>query len=242
MSMRTKFPCSCARTTTESASARHSCLSTFRPSCVSFTETLESIFCAVKFVQQRPVAFRGVARLIETVNVFAEDIHRRAETLCVEVTRDANRVLHRFAGDVAPGNPSYDGFRNVRVRNQQLLDQQRALGVYCKSPMIKRIVAGAFILILLFAAPATPDRVPKEHAEFTFARVEFNLNGRGAINREGQLPWEHDYPRSEDFFLAMVGQVTGVHTNTEAYQIVRLDSPDIFKYPFLYFSEPGFMD
>jgi hypothetical protein len=55
------------------------------------------------------------------------------------------------------------------------------------------------------------------------------------------VPWEHDYPRSEDFFLAMVSQVTGVRTSLDAYQIVRLDSEDIFKYPFLYFSEPGFM-
>ena len=49
-------------------------------------------------------------------------------------------------------------------------------------------------------------------------------------------------PRSEDFFLAMVGQVTGVRTNVESFEVVRLDSKDLFKYPFLYFSEPGFMD
>ena len=40
----------------------------------------------------------------------------------------------------------------------------------------------------------------------------------------------------------MVGQVTGVRTNVESFEIVRLDSKDLFKYPFLYFSEPGFMD
>jgi hypothetical protein len=40
----------------------------------------------------------------------------------------------------------------------------------------------------------------------------------------------------------MVAQVTGVSTNVEAFQVVKLDSEDIFKYPFLYFSEPGFMD
>jgi hypothetical protein len=36
--------------------------------------------------------------------------------------------------------------------------------------------------------------------------------------------------------------VTGVHTNPMAYQIVGLESPEIFKYPFLYFSEPGFWE
>jgi len=109
--------------------------------------------------------------------------------------------------------------------------------------MIKRIGLGSIILILLAAGPAIPNKVPKEHAEFTFARVSFTwFRGGGAINGEGQAPWEHDYPRSEDFFLAMVGQVTGVSTNVEAYQVVDLDSSEIFKYPFLYFSEPGFMD
>jgi len=108
--------------------------------------------------------------------------------------------------------------------------------------MFKRAFLGVFIAMLVFAAPATPNRTEKAYAEYTFARVEFNLGSRGGINREGQVPWEHDYPRSEDFFLAMVAQVSGVHTSTAAYKIVRLDSPDIFKYPFLYFSEPGYMD
>jgi hypothetical protein len=109
--------------------------------------------------------------------------------------------------------------------------------------MIKRIGLGSIILILLFAGPAVPNKVPKEQAEYTFARVEFNWTpGRGAFNAEGQPPWMHDYPHSEDFFLAIVGQVTGVSTNVEAFKIVELESDEIFKYPFLYFSEPGFMD
>jgi hypothetical protein len=108
--------------------------------------------------------------------------------------------------------------------------------------MIKRVLWSAVILILVFAGPAKPDRVPKEHAEFTFARVQFNWSGRGGYNREGQEPWEHDYPRSEDFFLAMVGQVTGVATDVRAFKIVDLDSDELYKYPYAYFSEPGFMD
>jgi len=108
--------------------------------------------------------------------------------------------------------------------------------------MIKRVLWSAAILILAFAGPARPDRVPKEHAEFTFARVQFHWTGRGGYNREGQEPWEHDYPRSEDFFLAMVGQVTGVATDLRAFKIVELDSDELYKFPYAYFSEPGFMD
>jgi len=110
--------------------------------------------------------------------------------------------------------------------------------------MFKRVTAGVFIALVAFAGPARPDRTQEGYAEYTFARVSFTMpfGGRTGINREGQVPWEHDYPKSEDFFLAMVGQVTGVHTNTNAYQIVKLDSPEIFRYPFLYFSEPGYLE
>jgi hypothetical protein len=106
--------------------------------------------------------------------------------------------------------------------------------------MIKRIGLGSIILVLLCAGPAIPDRVPKEHAEYVFARVKFHMNVDAIFQREAA--WHHDYPYSEDFFLGMVSGVTGVRTNVEAFEIVELDSPDIFKYPFLYFSEPGFLD
>jgi hypothetical protein len=109
--------------------------------------------------------------------------------------------------------------------------------------MYKRAVL-VFVLLLGCAAVATSDRSKKENAEYTFARVEFNMDpfARGGINAEGQPPWMHDYPKSEDFFLNMVAQVTGVHTHPEAFQVVKLDSEDIFRYPFLYFSEPGYME
>ena len=90
--------------------ARHSCLSTFRPSWVSLTETFESIFRAVKFVEQRPVAFRGFASLIETMNILAQDIHRGAKALRIQIARDANRVRHGFAGDVPLRDAAHDGF------------------------------------------------------------------------------------------------------------------------------------
>jgi hypothetical protein len=108
--------------------------------------------------------------------------------------------------------------------------------------MIKRVLMMTIVLALLFVTNASSDRVPKEHAEFTFARLAFNFfRGPGAYNGEGQEPWEHDYPHSEDFYLGMLGQVTGVATDVRAFTVVPLDSDDIFKYPFLYVSEPGFM-
>jgi hypothetical protein len=108
----------------------------------------------------------------------------------------------------------------------------------------------AVLLFLLAVSPASAvQNKPKEgQVEFTFARLAFNMHGGRSpsggrfYNQEGQVPWEHDYPSSEDLFLTMVDEATGVRTDPKAFQIVRLDSPEVFKYPFLYISEPGFMD
>ena len=103
---------------------------------------------------------------------------------------------------------------------------------------MKKFVAIA-LLLAVFAPEARPD-VGDETAEFTFARVQFNMTFEAIFDREA--PWHHDYPYAEDLYLALVEEYTGVQTSPEAYQIVQLDSEDIFRYPFLYFSEPGFMD
>ena len=39
----------------------------------------------------------------------------------------------------------------------------------------------------------------------------------------------------------MLRELTEVHATPTAYKIVQLSSPEIFNYPFIYFSEPGFM-
>jgi hypothetical protein len=109
--------------------------------------------------------------------------------------------------------------------------------------MFKKAVFSALIALTVFAAPASPNRTEKAHSEYTFARVEFNMDPfNPGLNRERQPAWKHDYSKSEDFFLSMVAQVSGVHTNPESFKIVQLDSDEIFKYPFLYFSEPGYWE
>lgn len=97
------------------------------------------------------------------------------------------------------------------------------------------------ILATVFAAEAVSDVPPKAAAEFTFARVQFTMIPSWVFDYK-EAPWHHDYPFAEDLYLSFLKEVTGVHTTRESYQIVQLDSPDIFKYPFLYFSEPGYME
>ena len=55
-------------------------------------------------------------------------------------------------------------------------------------------------------------------------------------------PWHHDYPLADEFFVGLIHELTGIRVSTHSYKIVKLDSNEIFKYPFLYLSEPGFLD
>src|SRR5262245_6190015 len=98
------------------------------------------------------------------------------------------------------------------------------------------------ICAALFSLTAVSDVPAKSDSEFIFARVEFNMAQRPGMIRYREAPWHHDYPLSEDLYLTLLKEVTGVHTTRESYKIVQLDDDEIFHYPFLYFSEPGYMD
>ncbi len=102
---------------------------------------------------------------------------------------------------------------------------------------MKKFIAMMGFLALL-AGPAASDAPPKD-SEFVFARVQAGQREYRMYWEEA--PWHHDYPFSEEFFLGMLHEVTGMRVTSESYRIVALSSPDIFKYPFLYLSEPGFM-
>jgi len=102
-----------------------------------------------------------------------------------------------------------------------------------------RKLLAILVFLAALAGRAVPDAPPKD-SEFVFARVQFT-------EREYRMywleePWHHDYPFSDTFFLSMLHEATGVHVTPDSYKIVQLASPEIFKYPFLYISEPGFME
>ncbi len=98
-------------------------------------------------------------------------------------------------------------------------------------------------LIALLVRPAVSNWF-EPSPEFTFARV-------AATNRDYRMywpddwpttpPWRHDYPSSDEFLVALLHELTGVRVTPKSYEIVQLSSADIFKYPFLYLSEPGFL-
>lgn len=80
----------------------------------------------------------------------------------------------------------------------------------------------------------------KEPADFVFVRVQFNsFSYRGRGRNPG---WRHDYPRADSHLLKILGEVTSVSTTPESFRVIQLHDPDLFEYPFLYFSEPGTWD
>jgi hypothetical protein len=107
---------------------------------------------------------------------------------------------------------------------------------------MKKFLA-ALILLVIVSGSAISDAPPKE-SEFVFARLA--CTNRDSWRHWPQYfpwnpPWHHDYPASDEFFTGILHELTGIRVTSESYQIVKLDSSDIFKYPFLYLSEPGFM-
>lgn len=99
-------------------------------------------------------------------------------------------------------------------------------------------------IVVVLAIPANSDWSEHE-PEFVFARLQCS-------NRDSwdywpdyypfNPPWHHDYPSSDRYFIGLLQELTSIRVTPDAYKIVRLDSDEIYKYPFLYLSEPGFME
>ena len=102
--------------------------------------------------------------------------------------------------------------------------------------------------MVFLAAPGTSQDPPKS-SEFVFARVQFTQRRwthiwpelRDNPNSAGP-PWWHDYPKSDRFVTGLLQELTRVRTDPTSFHNVELENPEIFNYPFLYFSEPGFMN
>lgn len=71
---------------------------------------------------------------------------------------------------------------------------------------------------------------------FTFIRLRYE--GSGGNPRDPG--WRHDYPRGERHFTKILSELSTVKVRTEESNILDLSDNEIFKYPVLYMSEPGF--
>ncbi len=107
--------------------------------------------------------------------------------------------------------------------------------------MYRHLPVFAILLLTIAFLPAvTSSDSAKEDNEFTYARIRYHMTDDAIFVRE--VPWHHDYPFGDEAFPAFLKEVTRVHTQSSAYQIVDIDSPELFKYPFAYLCEPGYLD
>jgi hypothetical protein len=93
-------------------------------------------------------------------------------------------------------------------------------------------------LLLLGQGRPRPERTADAFydGDFTFARVRY---GSGGFRRGGGA-WAHDYPRADQHLPQILQYVSTVPTNLDRSEVLDLDDPEIFRYPILYLSEPGF--
>ncbi len=56
-----------------------------------------------------------------------------------------------------------------------------------------------------------------------------------------QSPWAHDYPRADVHFMKILEEITLLKPRMDGSNILPLDHPDLFQFPFAYTSEPGFL-
>ena len=53
-------------------------------------------------------------------------------------------------------------------------------------------------------------------------------------------PWAHDYPRAERNLMRIADELTLLAPRIDGGNVLRLDDPELFKYPLAYICEPGF--
>jgi hypothetical protein len=106
-----------------------------------------------------------------------------------------------------------------------------------------RRVSAIIIAVALLATPAVSNW-SEPTPEFTFARLAVTSRPwwmHWPDDWPHTPPWKHDHPNSDEFIVALLHELTGVRVKPDGHKIVQLSSDEIFEYPFLYLSEPGFM-
>lgn len=91
-----------------------------------------------------------------------------------------------------------------------------------------------------------PDDCPRApyDGRLTFVRVYFDTRGGGGFGRRWsrEPPWHHDRPRAERNLSSIIREVSLARTfdGLTGGNVFALDDPEIFRYPVLWLSEPGF--
>jgi len=107
-----------------------------------------------------------------------------------------------------------------------------------RRPFVLTVIA-LLVCSTLFLRKSSTDAPPQD-SEFVYARIRYHMTSDALFVREA--PWHHDYPYSDEMFPTVLREVTNIKTSPTSFQIVDIDSPELFKYPFAYLAEPGFIE
>jgi hypothetical protein len=97
------------------------------------------------------------------------------------------------------------------------------------------VTAAAQGLRFDFGRPVLPN--PDYDGQFTFARLRYGPPTPFASQR---IPWSHDYPDGERNFMTIMSEVTYLNPKIRQSSVIGLADPELFRYPVVYMSEPGF--
>jgi len=75
---------------------------------------------------------------------------------------------------------------------------------------------------------------------FTFLRLRYAPLSAWGRRGGGEPQWAHDWPRAERHVATMLEEITTIEPNLEGSNIYDADDPEIFKFPVVYISEPGY--
>lgn len=77
--------------------------------------------------------------------------------------------------------------------------------------------------------------------QLTFVRLRWTSGTYGApVSGRGINFWQHEFPRAEQNFMAMLDDFTLVNAKTDGSLVLTLDDPNLFKHPVVTMWEPGF--
>ena len=79
--------------------------------------------------------------------------------------------------------------------------------------------------------------------QITFARIRFDPGAyAGAHIGDGGQPWSHDYPEAGRNLMKIISELSKADVTLDTNEpIFAFDDPALFKYPFAYLAEVGFM-
>jgi hypothetical protein len=72
---------------------------------------------------------------------------------------------------------------------------------------------------------------------FTFVRMNYESTPDGYWYG-GQPAWAHGYPVAEKNLVQIMNEISYLGANTESFNSLRFDDPDLYKYPIAYVIEP----